>query len=294
MIQITNENCTGCLSCVDICPRGILIADKKNKQTHPAVSAKRDELCLECGHCVAICGNDAIQMDKLNSKEFLPLNEYRITSDQLLSLLKQRRSIRRYKNKKIPMELLQQIIHACNCAPTGSGRPTTSAVIIRDAELLEKLSVHIYNFYEKLEKSLNNPFARFFIRKRIGSIKLNTLQNFVMPGMHWFIKWYRSGRKNEVLRDCPALLLFLSPVNEPVGAENCLIAAFHAILMAQTLDIGTCLNDLIPPACNRKKEIRQLLEIPEDREVYASVTLGFPKYQFKTVPPRKLSAIKYF
>jgi nitroreductase len=78
-----------------------------------------------------------------------------------------------------------------------------------------------------------------------------------------------------------------------VAAENCLIAAFHAILMAKTLGIGTCFNDLIPPACNRSPEIRKLLGLPNDREVYASVTIGYPKYKFNRIPPRKLAEVRY-
>mgnify|MGYP001551756005 CR=1 FL=1 len=294
MIQINSENCTGCLRCVNICPRGVLVAEKNSGKTIPAVSAIREDLCLECGHCTAICGENALQINMLNPEKFLPLNGSDITSDQVLALLKQRRSVRRYKNQEIPIKLLRQIIQACDCAPTGSGRPTTSVIIISSKNILRELSGHIYDFYEKLEKGLSNPVIRFFMKKRMGQNKLATLRDFVMPGMHWFIKWYRSGRNNEILRDCPVLMLFLSPVNEPVGSENCLITAFHAILMAQTLDVGTCFNDLIPPACNRTKEIRQLLEIPEDREVYAAVTLGLPKYRFKSVPPRKLYTVKHF
>jgi nitroreductase len=88
-------------------------------------------------------------------------------------------------------------------------------------------------------------------------------------------------------------MLFHSPINEPVTAENCLIAAFHAILMAQVLGIGTCFNDLIPPACNRATKIRELLELPDDREVYASITMGYPKYKFNHIPPRKLAEVRY-
>jgi hypothetical protein len=89
--------------------------------------------------------------------------------------------------------------------------------------------------YEGLEKNLKNPIARFMIKQKKGKKILRTLQDFVMPGMHWYIRWYREGESNEVLRDCPALMLFHSPINEPVGAENCLIAAFHAIMMAHCL-----------------------------------------------------------
>jgi nitroreductase len=88
-------------------------------------------------------------------------------------------------------------------------------------------------------------------------------------------------------------MLFHNPINEPVAAENCLIAAYHAILMAETIGIGTCFNDLIPPACNRSPEIRDLLTLPPDREVYASITLGYPKYQFKRVPPRLIKQARY-
>jgi hypothetical protein len=114
-----------------------------------------------------------------------------------------------------------------------------------------------------------------------------------MPGMRWYIRWYRQGQGNEVIRDCPVLVLFYSPVNEPVGAENCLIAVFHAILMAQVLKVGTCFNGLVPPACNRVKTLRAMLGLPDNSEVYAGITMGFPKYNFKKVPPRRLAEVRY-
>ena len=74
---------------------------------------------------------------------------------------------------------------------------------------------------------------------------------------------------------------------------NCVIAAFHSIFMAETLGIGTCFNDLIPPACNRVPDIRRLLDLPEEREIYASLTLGYPKYKFKRIIPRRLAEVRY-
>ncbi len=49
----------------------------------------------------------------------------------------------------------------------------------------------------------------------------------------------------------------------------------------------------IPPACNRVPEIRELLGLPADREVYASLTLGYPKYIYHTAPPHKLAEVRY-
>jgi len=229
----------------------------------------------------------------LNEEEFNPLKELDIDDNQLLSLMKQRRSVRRYKDKPVPREIINRIIDAVHSAPTGTGRSTTGVIVIDNPKTLATLSKLVYELYEGLEKNLKNPIARFFIKRKAGEKKVRMLQDFVMPGMHWYIRWYRKGKSNEILRDCPALMLFHSNIYEPVGAENCLIAAFHAIMMAQVIRIGTCFNDLIPPACNRVPEIKKLLGLPDDREVYASITMGYSKYQFKRIPPRKLAEVRY-
>ncbi len=40
-------------------------------------------------------------------------------------------------------------------------------------------------------------------------------------------------------------------------------------------------------------KIKKILGLPEDHEVYASITMGYPKYQFKRIIPRQLAAVKY-
>ena len=63
-------------------------------------------------------------------------------------------------------------------------------------------------------------------------------------------------------------------------------------MMAEALGIGTCFNDLIPPACQRVPEIQKLLGLTDDREVYASITMGYSRYRFKQVA-RKLAEVRY-
>jgi nitroreductase len=266
--------------------------ENDNKKT-TMISSERIGLCMECGHCAAVCPNNAIQVEGLKSEEFAPFKELDIDDNQLLSLMKQRRSVRRYKDKPLPREIINRIIDAAHSSPTGTGRMTTGVIVIDNPKTLATFSELVYELYEGLEKNLKNPIARFMIKQKKGKKILRTLQDFVMPGMRWYIRWYREGKSNEILRDCPALMLFHSPIYEPMGAENCLIAAFHAIMMAQVMRVGTCFNDLIPPACNRVPEIRSLLGLPDDREVYASITMGYSKYQFKRIPPRKLAEVRY-
>lgn len=293
IVRINQDLCKACGICGHVCPRHIPVTIKDENKNITTISQERINLCMQCGHCVAVCPNHAIQVDSLNEEEFLSVKGLDISENEFLTLLQQRRSVRRYKDKALPREIINRIIDAVHSSPTGTGSMTTGIVVIDNPEILSRFSELVFESYEELAKILKNPIARFFMKQKIGEKKLRTLQDFVMPGMHWYIRWYREGKSNEILRNCPALLLFHSPIFEPMGSENCLIAAFHAIMIAQIMKIGTCLNDLIPPMCNRVPKIRDLLGLSDDREVHASITIGYSKYEFKRVVPRKLAEVRY-
>ena len=293
IVNINQDLCNNCGICGRECPRHIPVTTDCDDKKITKISTDRVDLCMECGHCAAICTERAIYVESMKDEKFGLVNELDIDSNQILSLMKQRRSIRRYKNKSVPREIINRIIEAAHSSPTGTGRRTTGVIVIDNPKTLITLSELIYKMYEGLGKNLKNPIARFFIKQRVGKQKLSTLLDFVMPGMRWYIQWYREGKSNEILRDCPTLMLFHSPVYEPVGDKNCLVAAFHAIMMAQVMKIGTCFNDLIPPACNKVSEIRKLLDLPNDREIYASITMGYSKYHFKRIIPRQLDEVRY-
>jgi hypothetical protein len=46
-------------------------------------------------------------------------------------------------------------------------------------------------------------------------------------------------------------------------------------------------------ACNRSREIRDFLDLQDNREVYASITIGYPKYPFKKTIPREFAEVRY-
>ena len=62
-----NENCNGCLACVQNCPAGALnyIDEKKSRQLLHNIS-----LCARCGHCWRICPENAIEFKYLLTGKF--------------------------------------------------------------------------------------------------------------------------------------------------------------------------------------------------------------------------------
>lgn len=293
VLNIDEKNCKACGICGSVCPRHIPETVELNGQKTTHISKERSGLCMECGHCMAVCPNSAIQVKAMSGHPFDLIKPLQTAPLDLLTLMKQRRSIRNYKQKPVPREVLEQILEAVQFSPTGTSSSTNGVIVVNGPDSLKTLSDFCYKSYQSLDKALKNPIGRFIVRQRTGTRLLKTLQEFVMPGMHWYIKWYQEGKSNEIIRDCPVLLLFHSPADIPMAAENSLIAAFHGILMAETLGIGTCFNDLIPPICNRNPGIKRLIGLPEGQEVFASVTMGYPRYKFIRSIPRQMASVTY-
>jgi len=67
----------------------------------------------------------------------------------LLDLILTRRSIRRYENKDIPEEVLQQILEAGRQAPSAANRQPIHFVIVTDRDILKNLCDNLINRFVK-------------------------------------------------------------------------------------------------------------------------------------------------
>jgi nitroreductase/NAD-dependent dihydropyrimidine dehydrogenase PreA subunit len=296
MIHIDAERCTACGACHRICPRYVPVvvedpAARHGKRT--VVSPERAGVCIHCGHCAAVCPADAIVVDGLAPGVFVPLPTTTVDPDALLGLMERRRSIRRFKPDPVPREVLDRVLEAAHRAPPATGKPCVGVIVIDRPERLKELSQHTYAVFDDLQKALVHPIARHVVRFKVGARRLDQMRSFVLPGLAWYSRWYREGKGDEVRRDAPVVMLFHAPVDVAVGDESCLIAALHAVLMAETLGVGSLVNGFFGPACNRSSALRAMLRLPGDHEVYASLCLGYPRHAFRKAIRRRLAEVRY-
>ena len=58
MIAIDGQKCTGCKTCANVCPHGVIeVQNKKALASH-------EERCVECGACQLNCDDGAIEVTK--------------------------------------------------------------------------------------------------------------------------------------------------------------------------------------------------------------------------------------
>ncbi len=64
-VQIDRERCKGCVLCVDICPKKVLVMSKalNSKGLHFATVAHQEK-CIACLQCATICPDAAVEVEK--------------------------------------------------------------------------------------------------------------------------------------------------------------------------------------------------------------------------------------
>ena len=63
MIIIDKELCKGCAYCVDACPLGVIVIEKRfNKKGFFPASAEHIEKCTGCSMCAHMCPEIAIEV----------------------------------------------------------------------------------------------------------------------------------------------------------------------------------------------------------------------------------------
>lgn len=138
-LRIDEEFCTACKLCQQVCIRhNIAVEDF-------ATEIGGD--CFECGHCMAICRAGAITLKSFEGcedriQDYNP-REIPVEYDDLLQLLKQRRSIRWFKNKKIDKATFDKLFEGPYYSPSAQNQQDVEFAILD--EKLNEFMQHVYD-----------------------------------------------------------------------------------------------------------------------------------------------------
>ncbi|MCK9365265.1 MAG: nitroreductase family protein [Syntrophales bacterium] len=170
------------------------------------------------------------------------------------TILKNRRSIRDFQNKDVPLPILKEIIQDTCLAPTsGNGQPCRF-IIVQNSDYIKKLS-------DDSKKSLLDDLAR----------------NPNLP-----LKQYEAALRDErfnVFYNAPCLVLFVGSKDAHSLDVDCGLTAAYFMFSATSKGLGTCWIGL--GAHIRDKGIMDEIGVPSDCRIVAPIVVGYPT----SIPP---------
>ncbi|MGL5938606.1 MAG: nitroreductase family protein [Phocaeicola sp.] len=267
-ISILSTNCTQCLHCVKVCPAEIFYFDKENK----SIQLQNEKRCISCGHCVAVCKEGAVLHSLFSADKIHPI-DYNLypKPEQMLHLIRSRRSNRAFSKKLISEEALTEIVEAAYRAPTASNEQELSFTLITNPEKLKLVSDFTMNTFSGILKKIDNPLVK-------GLLKLaNSSALRYIPIFKEMKKEYEKGNDG-VLRKATALLLIHTPKKSRFGVEDANLAYQNSSLMAESLGVCQFYTGFVLSATKQNKgKLEELLGI--DGVINAGMAMALPAFK---------------
>ncbi len=270
-LYVDPNTCITCGKCVRICPAMIFRQDSSSSVPR----AKHIETCIRCGHCVAVCPTGAVKHSVFPADKVHAIDPEKLPApDELMLLIKARRSNRAFSRKAIPEEYLEAIVEAAYRAPTASNQQELEFTLVTDPAVLKALIRLTADVFDEKLKNFKRPV----IRQIVGKISPSTA---AMAGrINALVERVKSGH-DPILRGATAALFIHSAKDASYyGKIDGNLAYQNGSLMAESLGVSQFYTGFICRAMDEDKKGRfnKLLRI--EGKIHAGMGLGMPSFRF--------------
>lgn len=261
----------------------------KNLNNIPQIVAPDD--CNLCSHCLAVCPQGAIEHDSLDALQIHKINPDLIDAAVYETIARGRRSVRHYKDRPVPEELIEQVIHLANHSPTATNSQHIEYLVILDKKILKAISSTIFGFAAAIF-ARTKKFPGRVIYKIIKNFQASDMITRYLDPMPYYLDEIKKGR-DFILHNAPVLILVHAPKKGSFANENSNISAGNIMNYAYSLGLGTCYIGFLNLSLKYSKNLRKLVNLPQGRMVYASIVMGYPAYTHTNTAARKKPVIQW-
>lgn len=276
-IDIESNTCTKCSKCVKVCPAYILTQEKPKQP----IGLRNVQSCIACGHCVAACPTDSVVHSEFPKQKVHAVNRDILPSpEQVMELIRSRRSNRAFLSTAVPQEYLAQIVNAANLAPTASNGQEVCFTLVTNEDLLKQISDITIEVFKSTVKKASHPLVKPFVNLISPGAKE------AIPHLNAVIAKQKSG-VDAILHDAKAVLFIHTPNTSNFGRQDSNLAYQNASLMAESLGVSqfymgyVCISiDL-----DKKRKLAKLLNI--EGKIHAGMALAMSAFKFAKYTDRE-------
>lgn len=265
-LKIDKDKCIHCGQCISDCMVGAIEFDE-NKV--PQVAKGGENRCMKCQHCLAICPVGALSILDKSPENSEPVKQH--NPDEILNLIKSRRSFRHYKKENLSPEIMAKLKDMLNWVPTGANNHNLHFSFIDDVEVMN-------DFREYTNKKLIEVVSKPFVGKALK--KFERYRKALLKG------------NDIVFRGAPHMLVVSSPINAPCKDVDPMIALSYFELYAQSLGVGTVWCGIAYGVLRFFPELCKQLEIPDTHKVSYVMLFGPADAKYhRTIQPEPYTMV---
>ena len=261
MITIDIEKCTHCGICISNFEGYCII----NENDTPLIDY---EICNQCQKCIALCPNQAILMNNVIPQKINGLEK--IGYEDLISLLKLRRSTKSFVQQDIPKDIVEKIVDSAKYAPNQN--KNIDILIINDSQIIQAIDKNALKFVKRWYGMMFSfkPITGFIslFAKSLHVIKKKMARDI-------FIK------QKVVKENTNVLLIAIGNPKTPVTEMSAQYLLSTMILSAVSLNIGCTLIKL---TINNNKKVKNMLGIKKTDKALGVLALGYSNEKIINIP----------
>jgi len=158
----------------------------------------------------------------------------------LLEIIKARKSIRAYKDKSLPKDVVNAILEAGKYAPTARNLQELEYKVITNKALINKLSEGIAAAMQKEGMPMKGP-----------------------PGV-----------RPSFFHGAPLLIIITAPKDNMFGFTDAALAVQNIMLYATSIDLGSCFIGMAR-LIEKDKDLLKMIHIADNMTIVAAVICGY-------------------
>ncbi len=282
LIEIDPKKCKRDGLCVKICCENHVFAEGEDGV--PRIVNEKD--CIACGHCVSVCPADAIRHGGMDMSGFVPVERESLPGpESVAALLSSLRSIRHYKDKPIPDDVLEKLLLAGSQAASEHNAQDRGFVVVKDKAKIAELATELAKHYKSLLPMMNRAV---FGMISIFNPGLGAYLARSETDMRRVVKEYAPGN-DTIFHGSPCVIVITSGKGNVLGKDSALTSQEAIRILGHSMGLGACVSGY---ATGAGSVVRKTLGIPRDMQVQTVFSLGYPKYEFRKAPPRKPAIVR--
>lgn len=260
MFKINKDICIKCGECVKVCPFTCISIESG----YPEMIVAKRKACMKCLHCAAICPTEALIFDNMPCEKSQIQNPCENTYNEIKNLMLSRRSKRNFNNNLVPEDVISEIVRISDYAPSAKNQHPQTWMVVQEQSKVARVMELVVEWVAANQISLEI---------------ISELEN----------------GNNIVTFDAPHLILGYAPREGKINPYTDTTIALTGIdLLFHAKGIGACWAGYLTRITNASKEIKTLLGIGEEMQVFGALAFGYPEgEEYLRLPYKEKSKIDW-